>query len=145
MDSIEQSLLIIICIDILLVAGQFAVTGINPDSTLSFIHLNSTLVGSDDWNIGNSTTPVLNQNASSDFLPSSINPVNADTGGTTFTDTISTIKNWIVTIPKILISLLFAPIVYLSALGIPSAFTYLLGAGWFLFNLFIIIKFITGR
>jgi len=144
MDSIEQSLLIVICLDIILLAGQFAITGINPDSTLSFIHLNSTLVGDNDWNIGNTTNPALSQNNSNDLLPTTINPLSPD-NGVYFSDTISTIKNWIVAIPKILMSLLFAPIIYLSVLGIPSSFTYLLGAGWFIFNLFLVVKLITGR
>lgn len=143
--NVESALLIILCIDAFLVAGQFAVTAINPDSHLSFFsYHNSTLI--EDFNAGNYTNPVLNQNDSFSKLPTAVNPLSTDLSNI-ISDPISTIINWFAGLPGIglIFKILGAPITYLSVLGLPFEFVFLMGAIWYGITLFLLMKLIVGR
>lgn len=143
--NLESALLIILCIDAFLVAGQFAVTAINPDSHLNFFSQhNSTLI--EDFNAGNYTDPVLNQNNSFDKLPTAVNPLSTDLSSI-ISDPISTAINWFANIPGIglIFKILGAPIVYMSVLGLPFEFVFLMGAIWYGITLFLLFKLIVGR
>ena len=145
-SSLEKALLIVLCIDAVLLAGQIAVTAINPSTPLNIFHnVNNTLIA--DYNAGNWNNMVLNQNNSIGSLPLSVNPVSADTGSSTFTDTASSVIQWLSEVPglNILFKLLGAPIVYMMAIGLPIEFTFIFGAVWFIFTSFLIFKLVTGR
>jgi len=146
MDTLDMALLVILCIDAMLFTGQYAVNSISGTSTLSYISGNNTTLLTNFYS-GNITNPVLNQYELLESLPTSVNPVSVDTGSSTFTDSIASALNWLAQIPGVgfLAKLLGAPVFYLTAIGTPFEFVFLIGAIWLGFTLFLIVKFVLGR
>ena len=147
--TVGSALLIILCIDAVLFAGQNAINDISAEmgegtGTHFFNYQNSFISGFDNGNYTISTNGSINE------LPN-VNPsVSADTGDI-FTDTFTSVKNWFLdtTIGKgvrIFFGILGGPYNYIAALQLEQQwFNYMIGAIWYGLTLFLFVAFIVGR
>jgi hypothetical protein len=148
--SVAAALLLVLCIDGILFAGQSAIHDISVEmgtgANLTFLNYHDSFISSFD--AGNYT---VSTNNSAGGLPDANPSVSADTGDI-FTDTFTSIKNWFTDAVsgigkgiRIFFGILGGPYTYVSAMNLPSWFAYMIGAIWYGLTFFLIVAFITGR
>ena len=146
-DISAKMLLIILSINAMLLIGQAAILDTNPDANI-FITCKDSALASYESSGCTSGDYVLNTSNSINQLPTDVTKVSGDNTGTggLFTDIFSTIKNWFLqtTGLQYIINILAAPYVFLSLLGLPAAFTFLVSSVWYGFTLWAIVSFLRG-
>lgn len=139
MGNITTGLVIVLAINVMLFLGQASMISMNPSGTVFYDSSGSLL---SDFNNGNYTIP----NNPDELIPDAESSVNPETGNI-FTDTFSASRSWILETTGLgyLINLLGAPAQFLYSIGLPSAFSWAIGALWYALTLFFIVAFILGR
>jgi hypothetical protein len=141
-ENITTYLIIVLCVNLFLFAGQLAVNDINPDplSRPTFFSATGSIYSSID--AGNYT---LYADAS-DYLPTGVNSVSPESG-TTYTDDFSTASSWLIEKTGVgyILGMLSAPYNFLKALNLPDAFVFMLGTLWYGITLFLLVGFLLGR
>ena len=130
-------LLFVLIMNVLLFFAQLGMSNANPEgSTIIFNYQNSILA---DYDSGNYT---LNDFDGTE-LPTSQSQV--DTEGNFFTDTFSTVKNWLLDVTgfNYLISIVNSVPNFLKII-LPIEIAYAIGVLWHGFTVFLIVMFIKG-
>ena len=145
MSNLTTALMIVMGINAMLFLGQMAVLDINPSGT-TFYHCEDGSLAQFEADGCTGSNYVLNSTDPASQLPSGVSSVSPETGNI-FTDTFTTIKSWFLDTSGLsyLVSILSAPMTFLSALGLPQAFNFALGSLWYGVTLFLILAFLLGR
>jgi len=140
-ESLTSAMLIVLFINLFLWFGQFAVTSINPDGDQVYLTGDKHLIEDFDASGG---SYILDEDLNSQ-LPATSSSVEESTGNI-FTDTWSTIKNWVLDSTGIsfITKILGAPYSFLNAIGLPPAYSFGMGALWYGFTLLLLIMFMRG-
>ena len=127
MNNIVQALMIVVGINSLIFLSQLSLVEINPESTIFFEYEGSDI---SQFDVSNGDY-VLDQDVADD-LPETGNPVAVDLGSNVFTDTFSTIKNWLLkqTGAKYVLMAVNAVPTYIKYFGLPSGIAFALGWMW---------------
>jgi len=145
MSSLTNALMVVLAINAMLFLGQASVNAISDDAP-EFYNCQGSALGS--FEQGNCTTDkyVLDSTDPANRLPSGASSVDPDTGNL-YTDSFTTGKSWFLDTLGLnyLVSILSAPMNFLSALGLPQAFSFAIGALWYGVTLFLIVAFLLGR
>lgn len=137
-SNLTTALVIVLCLELVMILGQVAVSNINPEGTVfQNESLFTTLTMSDG------TT--LNDTITGDVLPSAGSGVDVDSSE--YTDSISSVRSWAFgnTGQRILVTLLFGPSVYLTYMRAPAELVLAVGGLWFCLTVLLIVGFFTGR
>lgn len=145
MSNLTTALIVVMSINLMLFLGQAAVLNINPEGP-HFFDCKGSMIGSLDQNGCNGQSYVLNDTDPANRLPSGVSSVSPETGNI-FTDPFTTLKSWFLDTLglRYLVQLLSAPMNFLSAIGLPNAFAFAVGALWYGITLFLIVAFLIGR
>lgn len=134
------AILIVLAIDMFIFFGQTATAQIAAADPSydgnTFFHGNTTWIGAAGSN------NVVDTNKTG--LPVQ-NPVAADDGSVSFTDSISVSKSWLITSGEYFVRVTGGPVNYLKALNLPPIFAYGIGAFWYTLSIFLVVAFIMGR
>lgn len=139
MDALENSVLIVLCINLMLVLGQLSASHVDNIGS-SLINCQTSPLGQ----FGNCTTGNgYNFDASNPTLPTSSTSVDATTGSV-FTDIWNTIKGFFGDTLglKYVALVVSAPASFLKGMGLDSDFSNLIGAVWWIFTTLLIISYI---
>ena len=139
MGNITTGMVIVMCINLMLFLGQFAITDVNPTGTIFYTSKGDVLSGFDTGNHTLTSDPT-------GYIPSGESSVNPETGNI-FTDTFTASRSWILDKTGIsyVINFLGAPAIFLASIGLPPAFSWGVGALWMGLTLFLLVAFILGR
>ena len=145
MSNMTTAVVIILSINVIFFLAQAAMTDISQDSTQFYNGTGSVLCSFESSGCTGSTYQVNSQDPAN-VLPSvdaSVSP----TTGNIFTDTFTSIKNWLLDNSGIgfLLNILGAPVSFMNAIGLPSVVSFAIGAMWYGLTLFLIISWIAGR
>lgn len=145
MSNLTSALIVVLSINCILFLGQMAVLDISADAP-NFYNCQGTIFGQLESSACASSIYVLNDTNPSSRLPSGETSVSPETGNI-FTDAFTSIKSFFINDLGLgyLVAILSAPSNFLKALGLPSAFTFAIGALWYGLTLFLLIAFFWGR
>jgi hypothetical protein len=135
-----------LCINAMLFIGQAAVLDTNPTGT-QFYDCQGSILAQYDANNCTGTSYSISAANPAGQLPSGESSVSVTTGNV-FTDTFTALKNWAInSVPGLnyLVNILNAPVTFLVALGLPSAFSFAVAAIWYGITLFLIIAWFFGK
>lgn len=134
------SLLFVLFIDIILFMANTAAVDIGAPTTM--YNYDGSII--EKYNKGTVDHPVL-KNFNSTSLPSEIKGVDTS-GGNPFTDTFSTIKNWLLDVTGVsfLLEIINAFPNFLSSIGLPEVFVFVIGFLWHAYSIFMFILFLKG-
>jgi hypothetical protein len=141
MDTLETALMFTLCVNAMLFLGQMAVLDSNPGGT-QFYTCQGSILGQYEVNNCTGGSYQINGENPGSQLPSADGSVSATTGNV-FTDSFLSLKNWVInSIPGLnyLVNILNAPVTFLTALGLPSAFSFAISAVWYGITLILIIS-----
>jgi len=142
MDSLEYSLLTILCVNAMLMLAQFGAININPGFTGSVIDCTNSPLGQyGDQNC--SQTGHYSIDTSNPGLPTSQTSVDVTTGSV-FTDLWNTIKGFFSDTLglKYVGAVLSAPASFLKGMGLDPDFSSIIAGVWWALNLLLIISYI---
>lgn len=148
MGTLTNTLIIVLSINAILFLGQASMMEINPDGLSYTFDCSGTILSNFERNGCSDPTTYglinVNNNTIGEQLPS--NPTIIDSIGQFFTDIYSSIRNWLLDSLGLsyVIGLLTAPSHFLSLLGLPEAFTWVLSAIWYGLTLFLIVNWFKG-
>ena len=136
-NTVVMVLLIILSIDVVFFLSQEAVNNINPDG----IQFSNSHIITD---YGSNYT--INPDDVSLAFPDTEGSINPETGNI-FTDGFTAVKTWFSDTSGLtyLKNFVGAPVMFLSGLGLPQAFTFSISALWYGLTLFTLIAFALGR
>jgi hypothetical protein len=142
MADLTNALVIVLSINLFLFLGQAAINDIG--GTTQFYNCQGSLLESTNQ-YGCTSQYQLDDNYG-ERLDTGTSGVSA-TSGNIFTDTFVAIKNWLLESTGVgyLFSILSAPYNFLSALQLPSAFSFAIGSLWYLVTFFLIVNWLFGR
>lgn len=145
MAELGNVLMIVLAVNGMLFLGQVAALEMNPDGP-QFYNCEGSLLGSFDQNDCAGTTYVLDDTNPASQLPSEGGEITVESGNV-FTDTFSAATSWFTDATGLsyLYNVLAAPSNFMKALGLPSAFSFAVGAMWYGFTLLTIVAFALGR
>ena len=145
MASLGMTLSIVLGVNIMLWLGQVAVLELNPTGP-QFYNCKDSMIGGFEAQNCQGTQYALADSNPNAQLPTGTGTVTT-TSGTLYTDPFSVISNWFsqATGLKYIYNILAAPANFLKAIGVPSEFSFAIGAFWYGFTLFIIVAFFFGR
>jgi hypothetical protein len=136
------ALVVVLCIDAVLLMGQFAIMDINPDANITFIHYSNTTYSQYD-----NGAFVMNTGNISSQVPGATLPVSVSDD--TFTDTLPIFRTWTLgdKIINTVSTVAFGPGVYLANpdLGLPTWFSFLICSTWFILTMFLLVILIFQR
>lgn len=139
MDSLEYSLLIVMCVNLMLVLGQISSSHVE--------NIGGSLINCQNSPLGQFGSCVnktsYNFDAGNPILPTSSTSVDATTGGV-FTDIWNTIKGFFGDTLglKYVTMIVSAPSSFLKGMGLDADFSNLVGGVWWVFNVILIISYI---
>ena len=140
MSKLSNALIVIICVDMLLILGGFAMHNLNSEQT-GLISYDDSLLGKYD-----SGGYVLNTSDYNDYLPPDEGSVSGT--GNIFTDTFKSARSWFSSGKNAINTagiLLFGPGIYLHAMNLPLQVVFAVSTLWFLTTLLLIVSWILGR
>lgn len=136
MKTLFMALAFVLALNTVLFIAQIAITEINPNSPVNFHYAGSVM---SDYDSGNYT---LREFQAGD-LPATETSVSEE--GNFFTDTFSTIKNWLLTnIPglKYLVAIVNTVPNFLKAVGVDPEIAFAFGYFWHVLHVFIAIAWL---
>ena len=139
MDNLEWAVLIVLCMNLMLLLGQFAAHKVNPDFGSDIVNCGTSPIGTyGDCSGGHYTI-----NTSNPKLPTSTATVDTTTGNA-FTDIWNTIKGFFYDTLglKYITAVVSAPSSFLKTMGVDSDFASLIGAVWWIFTVLLIISYL---
>ncbi|MCA1800044.1 MAG: hypothetical protein LC650_01975 [Actinobacteria bacterium] len=140
MDA-KVMLFIMLGIDIMLFGVSYAVADLNP--AMDFYGYDGSIAKVADTSSGAYETRAV----TGADIPGGPDTVDPETGGF-FTDITRSVRNWLFdNIPgaKTAVMVINAVPSFLSAVGAPQVFVYIVGAFWHIAGLFMLISFVWGR
>ena len=137
MGNLTTALIIVLMINAFMILGQTAITNINPGDATQFFNP----IGSPLYTYA--TNGTVNGSNSANNLPSDVSSVDPNTGAR-YTDTWTTVKNWITGGLSVILSILTGPYLFLEAIGLPLEFTLIIGLLWYSMTIFLIVNWIKG-
>lgn len=145
MSNLTTALLVVLSVNLMLFIGQAAVIGIDPSGP-NFYNCEDSILGAVEQSGCSGDSYVLDDSDPASRLPSSVNSVDPE-NGYVYTDDFSTGKSWLLDGLglKYVGAILGAPMYFLSAIGLPPAFAFGVGALWYGVTLFLIVAFLLGR
>ena len=146
MSNLTMGLVVVLAINVVMFIGQAAILEINPEGPVLY-HCNGTILGAlEQTGCSNQGSYVLDDTDPANRLPSGEGSVSPTTGNI-FTDAFTAAKSWLLDTMGLsyVVSLLGAPMSFLESLGLPSAFSFAVGAMWYGLTLFLIVAFLLGR
>lgn len=144
MGNLTVAAMFVIVLNVFMFLGQVAVLELNEDAGMYFTN-EGTLLDNFDSNSGEGE-PVLDTGGTIDSLPSGAESVSPTTGNV-FTDTFSSIKDWMLKSTGLayLFSILAAPYNILKSMNLPNNFVYAMGTLWYAITFILVLAFIFGR
>lgn len=153
MDTLDNLLLIVLCVNGMLMLGQLAIYNIDPSAS-QFYNCQGSLLGSVEAGQCRGTTYALNDTDPASMLPSASTSVSPETGNI-FTDAFTGLKNWLIStavsiVPGLglVIGIVSAPYNFLKAI-LPgptyAGFVFVVGGIWYLFSLVVVVAWLFGR
>lgn len=145
MTNVTKALLIVLSINLLFFFGQYSMGQINPDGT-QFYNCNGSILSEFDVNRCDGEYFLVDSDYAAENLPQGESGVSPETGNI-FTDIFNTGRNWLLDTSGVryLINIVGAPVSFLSAIGLPDAFVWGIGALWYGLTFFLIIGWLLGR
>jgi len=145
MANITSALLIVLGINVIMFLAQTAILDLDSEGT-SFYNCEGSIIAGFDKNNCTTSLYVLNDDDPKSVLPTGAKSVDPDTGNI-FTDAFTGVKTWLLDSTGIsyLTNMLSAPTNILKAIGVPSAFSFAIGALWYGITLFLLVAFLFGR
>lgn len=146
MSNLTTALIIVLSINAMLFLGQAAALNIAADAP-TFYNCQGTIFGQiEQQGCQNTSLYLLNDTNPSSVLPSGESSVSPETGNI-FTDAFTSIKSFFIDTLGLgyLVAIVSAPSNLLKGLGLPSEFSFAVGALWYLTTLFLVIAFFWGR
>ena len=139
MDTLEFSVLTVICINLMLILGQFSAVHVNPNFNGSLVNCGTSPLGQ----FGNCTGNSYDFNTGNPQLPTTSASVDASTGSV-FTDLWNTVKGWFSDTLglKYVTAVVSAPSSFLKGMGIDSDFSNLVGGVWWVFTVLLIVTYL---
>lgn len=140
-----NALAIVLGINIMMFLAQAAILDLDSDAGV-FYNCEGTILAEFEKGNCESDAYLLTDDDPSNNFPSGATSVNPDTGNI-FTDGFSGIKGWLFesTGLSYVVAILSAPSSILKAMGLPSAFSFAVGALWYGLTFLLIIAFAFGR
>lgn len=141
-STIGIALLFVLVLQALMFMASTAMAELNPGS--EFYHLDGTIASG--FNIGNTTSPMLNTDGITESLPSSEGSISPTTGNF-FTDSFGSIKRWFVDLPGInyVYGIVMAPYNIVKMMGLPGEASFAIGSIWYGISIFLIVAFFWGK
>ena len=150
MANITTYLLIILSINTILFLGQLAVSDIAAENgltdTSTLIHCKGSLLAEADVNgCADEGNLMVDTEGSLSKLPGNTGSISPTTGNF-FTDAWSSIKSWFQETTGLNYFTAFVSAVpnFLSSLGLPQGFSFVIGAFWNLLGIFLIVMMLRG-
>jgi len=145
MSNLTNALAIVLAINVMMFLGQSAILSMDSEAG-TFYNCEGTIIGGFEQSACANSEYLLNDADSASLLPEGAQSVNPETGNI-FTDAFSGIKTWLLdsTGLSYLVNILSAPTNFLKMMGLPSAFSFAVGALWYGLTLFLIVGFLFGR
>lgn len=141
MDALETSLVVILCINLMLVLGQFSAVHVNPSFVGSVVDCKNSPLGQ----FGNCTTGTSYSidTSKTDFIPTSSTSVDTTTGSV-FTDLWNTVKGFFLDTLglKYVVAVVSAPASFMKGIGLDPDFASLIGGMWWILNVVLVISYI---
>lgn len=142
-QAINLALTFVMCLNVFLWLGQLSMDNMNPGGTTqTFKCIGTGIAGTGNcatYQLNNATTQLNN-------IPSADSTV-FGTVSNFFVDIFNSIKNWFLSLPGInqLVSMITAPYNILTAMHLPTSYTFAIGSLWYGLTFFLIIAFWWGR
>lgn len=145
MSNLTSALILVLAVNVVMFLGQAAILEINPEGS-RFYNCEGSILATLDQGNCTAGTYVLDDTDPAGRLPSGESSVSPETGNV-FTDAFTAAKSWFLDSLGLsyLVAILAAPVSFLSAIGLPSAFSFAVGVLWYGVTLFLIVAFILGR
>lgn len=140
MDGLEYSLIVIICVNLMLVMGQFSAQHVNPGFQGSVVDCAKSPLGQyGDCSSGTN----YSIDTSNPGLPTASASVDATTGSV-FTDLYNTVKGFFSDTLglKYVVAVLGAPASFLKGMGLDPDFSSLIGGAWWIINFLLIVSYL---
>ena len=139
MDSLEYGLIVVLCINLMLVLGQFSAEKINPGFAGSMVDCGNSPLGQ----YGNCSSGHYSIDTSNPALPTSSTSVDATTGSI-FTDLWNTVKGFFADTLglKYVVAIVGAPASFLKGMNLDPDFANMLGGVWWIITTLMIITYI---
>jgi hypothetical protein len=141
-ETITVAFWMVLCVNAMLFMGQIAIIGVNP-SGMTYINSEGNIIGILDQGNG---TYILNDGNSIDNLPSGATTVDPETN-LQYTDSFTGIKGFFLETLGLgyVGMILSAPYNFVKSLGVPQAFSFIIGSLWYAFTLFLLLGYLFGR
>lgn len=139
MDGLESALVIVMCINLMLVLGQFSAMKVNPDFVDNVVDCANSPLGQ----FGSCNGSHYTADMSNPTLPTSSTSVDATTG-TVFTDLYNTVKGFFAdTLGLKYVTAIFgAPASFLKGMNLDPDFANLIGKVWWAISLVLFITYL---
>ena len=143
--ELSEALAIVLAVNCILWLGQVAALQMNPEGP-QFYNCQGSMIGSLEASQCAAGTYVLDDSNPAAKLPTAGGTIEVDSGQS-YTDTFAASNNWFTDVTGLnyLYNILAAPSNFLKGIGVPSEFSFAVGAMWYGLTLFLIIAFILGR
>lgn len=145
MSDVVKALVIVLSINVLFFLGQFAMNDINPTGT-KFYDCEGNIMSEFELSNCKGAYFEVDQSYGLGNLPTAESGVSPETGNI-FTDIFTTAKNWLLQKSGLgyILSILGAPVTFLSSIGLPNAFVFAIGTLWYAITFFLIIAWLLGK
>ena len=151
MAELINTIILILAMNIVLILGQGIISEINPDSNIcgtgqAYDVKNSIIGGAD---LGNNTLDQEIPSKNNSFPQMNIGQTTVSVITTGFNDVYTGLKNWVTNNPvgqtvNFVFNLFTAPYKFLLCLGVPSLWSFLVGAFWLFLTMFLVINWLKG-
>lgn len=144
MANITKALLIVLSINVVFFLAQVSMFEINPDGT-RFYNCEGNILSEFELNRCQGDFYLIDSTQVGN-LPQSESAVSPEQGNI-FTDIFNTAKNWLLSSTGVsyLVGVITAPTSFLTAIGLPAAFVFGIGALWYGMTFFLFIAWLFGR
>lgn len=144
MVNITGALVVVMAINVMLFLGQASISGISDEANQTLFNCQGSILGGFDSNNCNGSY-VLDTTNINGTLPQKV--TSATDEGNIFTDIFGSIKTWFLDTTGLsyAIDIISAPNKFLTAIGLPGAFSFALAAMWYGITIFLLVAFFWGR
>lgn len=144
MGNLTTALVLVLSLNVLFYLADVGMQELNPGGTDFYTGEDSMLEGfAKNSDLEN---PHLDKSGITDTLPTSGSSVETESGFE-FSDILVAIRTWVSNAPgiKYIYGIIMAPYNLLSAMNLPQAVRYAIGAFWYGITLFLVVAFFFGR
>ena len=151
MGMLQVGMLVTLFLNAMMLMGQISMNHINPENPTMILSdlADNPLCGHDNINCDNGSVSVVVNDGFVGNIPQESSQDLLSQAGQLIANIFSTVRNWIVDTTsagfKYAKMVLYTPSNYLSALGMPSDMSGVIGAVWYLWTLFIVVAWYKGE